>query len=61
MSNPVSWHKTRNERICDMRRCGVTYKDIGEWFDISQERVRQIWMKYKRKREFRQLQIEDFE
>ena len=41
------WHD-RNAQIVAMRLDKLTYREIGEHFDISQERVRQIIYKHMR-------------
>ena len=47
----------RNEEICELRRQGMTYKDIGERYGITVSRVRQIVNK-KLTRERRALECE---
>ena len=34
--------RERHEKIIKMRASGLTYKEIGDYFDITRERVRQI-------------------
>lgn len=42
---------TRNAKIYERRESGVTYAKIASEFDISIERVRQVYFKEKRLRE----------
>lgn len=39
--------KKRDEKIYELRQGGVTYREIGEIFGISRERVRQIYIRVK--------------
>jgi len=42
----------RDERIFEMRENGATYQRIGEQFDISRERARQIYKREQRKKNY---------
>ena len=35
-------NEARNKNICDLRRKGMTYTEIGNLYSLSGERVRQI-------------------
>lgn len=35
-------HKDKHEQVLKMRASGLTYKEIGDFFGLTKERVRQI-------------------
>lgn len=45
----------RNRQIVEMRKAGYTFGEIGIKFGISRERVRQIFLGYQRRTNFKQI------
>lgn len=42
----------RRKKIFDMRESGMTYKDIAKIYGVTQERVRQLYLKQVRINEY---------